>query len=68
MQDMDFLKNMKIGNRLAMGFGAVSTFLLISAIIAISVSYNIQKTANRTLVAAKMSQNACMCQRLFTYQ
>ncbi len=55
---MDFLKNMKIGNRLAMGFGAVSTFLLISAIIAISVSYNIQKTANRTLVAAKMSQNA----------
>lgn len=55
---MSLFKDMKIGKRLAMGFGAVSTFLLISAIIAISVSYNIQKTANNTLVTSKMLQDA----------
>lgn len=55
---MSLFKDMKIGQRLAMGFGAVSTFLLISAVIAISVSYNIQKTANNTLVTSKMLQDA----------
>lgn len=55
---MSLFKDMKIGKRLAMGFGAVSTFLLISAVIAISVSYNIQKTANNTLVTSKMLQDA----------
>ncbi len=55
---MSYLKDMKIGKRLAMGFGAISTFLLISAIIAISVSSNIQKDAKKTLAASKMLKGA----------
>lgn len=55
---MGFFKDMKIGNRLAMGFGAISALLLITAVIAASTSRGIQKTANRSLVSGNMLKDA----------
>jgi methyl-accepting chemotaxis protein len=55
---MGLFKDMKIGNRLTMGFGAISALLLITAIIAASTSRSIQQTANRSLVSGNMLNDA----------
>lgn len=55
---MNFINDMKIGKRLAIGFGAVSVLMMLSVVIAVSTSYNIQKTANRTLVSGSKLNDA----------
>ncbi len=55
---MGILQDMKIGNRLAIGFGSIAGLLLITAIIAASTSHNIQKTANRTMASGNLLRDA----------
>lgn len=46
---MNFLSTMKIGNRLTVGFGVISLFMVIIAVVAITVASNIRKLVNETI-------------------